>query len=253
MRIDVFLSESGLALSRTEAKGFISEGAVRVNGKVVTKPSFEVSGDEDIELDRSSKKFVSRGGTKLEAALIDFELTVAGKKCLDIGASSGGFTDCLLRYGAEHVIAVDSGYGQMVDSLRCDSRVSVVENFNARYMSRSDLEYTPELVVMDVSFISATYIFPAVRAVIDDGGDFVCLVKPQFEVGKSGLGKGGIVKNDKLRNMAVDNVISSARSYGFELVKIIKSPIVGGDGNTEFLAHFRIGGGNCEKSNNNPQ
>ena len=242
MRIDIFLAENGLAASRTEAKGFITSGAVMVDGKTVTKPSFEVSGEESITVDRSVKKYVSRGGLKLEAALDEFSVSVKDKKCLDVGASSGGFTDCLLKRGASHVIAVDSGYGQMAEDLRRDARVTVVENFNARYMSASDLEYSPELVVMDVSFISATYILPAIRSVMADGGDFICLIKPQFEVGRSGLGKGGIVKNDKLRREAVDKVVSSALSYGFKLNRYIVSPIVGGDGNTEFLAHFSLGG-----------
>lgn len=242
MRIDIFLAENGLAASRTEAKGFITSGAVMVDGKAVTKPSFEVSGEESITVDRSVKKYVSRGGIKLEAALDEFSVSVKDKKCLDVGASSGGFTDCLLKRGASHVIAVDSGYGQMAEDLRRDARVTVVENFNARYMSASDLEFSPELVVMDVSFISATYILPAIRSVMADGGDFICLIKPQFEVGRSGLGKGGIVKNDKLRREAVDKVVSSALSYGFKLKKYIVSPIAGGDGNTEFLAHFSLGG-----------
>jgi len=242
MRIDVFLAERGFASSRTEAKGFITAGAVLVDGKAVTKPSFEVSGEENISVDRSSKRYVSRGGLKLEAALDEFSVSPEGKRCLDIGASSGGFTDCLLKHGALHVIAVDSGYGQMAEELRKDYRVTVIENFNARYMSRTDLEYSPELVVMDVSFISATYIFPAIRSVIAEGGDFICLIKPQFEVGKSGLGKGGIVKSDKLRSEALDRVVSSAISYGFNLIKYMISPIIGGDGNTEFLAHFSLGG-----------
>lgn len=239
MRLDVYLAESALVDSRTDAKNFILAGAVRVDDRVVTKPSYEVSGDEKIAVDKSSKKYVSRGGLKLEGALDAFDVDPQGRLAIDIGASSGGFTDCLLKRGAAHVIAVDSGSGQMVDSLRADKRVTVIENFNARYMNPSDFEYIPTLAVMDVSFISAKHILPAISSVLSSGGDFICLIKPQFEVGKSGLNKKGIVKNDILRKGAVDGVTDFARCCGFDLLGIIKSPIVGGDGNIEYLAHFR--------------
>ena len=242
MRLDIFLAERGLADSRTEAKNFIVGGAVTVDGKTVKKPAYEVTEIADVAVDKSSKKYVGRGGLKLEAAIKAFDISVIGRLCLDIGASSGGFTDCLLQNGSAHVIAVDSGFGQMSETLRRDGRVTVIENYNARYMKPSDLEYTPMLTVMDVSFISATYIIPAVRECMVEGGDFVCLIKPQFEVGKSGLGKGGIVKSDKIRRDGVDKVIRHAASCGFLLSKLIESPIVGGDGNIEFLAHFKIGG-----------
>ena len=239
MRIDLYLSENGLCRSRTEAKNLISDGKVSVDGKIVTKPSFEVLGSEKIEVDRSDVRYVSRGGLKLEAALDSFSLNVAGSLAIDVGASTGGFTDCLLQRGASHVIAVDSGDMQLRDSLRSDSRVTVMENFNARYMTSSDFEYYPTLAVMDVSFISATLIFPVLSSVLSVGADFVCLVKPQFEVGKSGLGKGGIVKSEALRKSALDNVISSAAACGFSHLGTITSPILGGDGNVEYLAHFR--------------
>ncbi len=246
MRLDVFLAERGLADSRTEAKKFIASGSVSVNGKEITKPSYDVNETDDIKIDRSSKKYVGRGGLKLEAAIKAFDISVNGRLCLDIGASSGGFTDCLLQNGASHVIAVDSGFGQMSERLRDDERVTVIENFNARYMKPSDFEYIPTLAVMDVSFISATYIIPAVKECMRTGGDFVCLIKPQFEVGKSGVGKGGIVKNEKVRSAAVEKVTFFAKSYGFMLESIIESPVAGGDGNIEFLAHFKIGGRTVE-------
>lgn len=239
MRLDIFLAENGLVDSRTDAKNFIQSGQVIVNGKVVTKPAYSIVGNEDISVDKSSKKYVSRGGFKLEAALDAFKIDPTGRRALDIGASSGGFTDCLIQRGAAHVIAVDSGSGQMVDFLRRDERVSVIENFNARYMSPQDIEYTPDLAVMDVSFISAKLILPAAFGVLCAGGDFICLIKPQFEVGRSGLNKKGIVKSDELRKSALDGVIESAICCGFELVGFIESPILGGDGNKEFLAHFR--------------
>ena len=238
MRIDVYLSENGLAASRTEAKKFIDEGAVSVDGKIVKKASLDVSGSELIYVDKTVKEFVSRGGLKLKSALDGFGVDPSNKLCLDVGASSGGFTDCLLQRGAKHVIAVDSGSGQLAEVLRRDNRVTTVENYNARYMKADDLAYAPELAVMDVSFISATYIMPSLFEVLADGADFICLIKPQFEVGRSGLGKGGIVKDTKIRDLAVKRVMDFAADCGFESKGIIQSPIKGGDGNIEFLAHF---------------
>jgi 23S rRNA (cytidine1920-2'-O)/16S rRNA (cytidine1409-2'-O)-methyltransferase len=241
MRLDVYLTERGLVSSRTEAKGFITSSSVKVDGRVVTKPSFDIVDGVNVEIDKSSKKYVGRGGLKLESAISAFGISVSGKMAIDIGASSGGFTDCLLQNGASSVIAVDSGTNQLVDSLKQDSRVISIENYNARYMKLSDLPYIPDLCVMDVSFISATYIMPSIRNVLSPGADFVCLRKPQFEVGRSGLGKGGIVKSDKLRREAVDKVVDFAEHIGFSLISVIESPIIGGDGNIEFLAHFRNG------------
>lgn len=238
MRIDVYLAESGLVSSRTEAKRFIDEGAVYVNGKQISKSSLDVDGSEEITVDKSVKEFVSRGGVKLKGALLEFHIDVNGKLCLDVGASSGGFTDCLLKSGAAHVIAVDSGSGQLHDSIRRDDRVTVFENYNARYMKRADLEYSPSLAVMDVSFISAAYIIPAVYDVLAEGGEFVCLIKPQFEVGRANLGKGGIVKDSKARAEAVKKVTDFATGCGFKVNGIMQSTIKGGDGNIEFLAHF---------------
>lgn len=238
MRIDVYLAENGFVSSRTEAKRFVDEGAVYVNGKQINKASYDVDGTETVTVDKSVKEFVSRGGVKLKGALTQFGIDPTGKRCLDVGASSGGFTDCLLQSGATHVIAVDSGSGQLAESLRRDSRVTVFENYNARYMKPEDLEYYPELAVMDVSFISATYILPAVYDVLTDGGEFVCLIKPQFEVGRAGLGKGGIVKDSKARDLAVKKVVDFAVSTGFAVKGTVQSPIKGGDGNVEFLAHF---------------
>lgn len=238
MRIDLYLAENALVDSRTDAKNFILAGAVSVDGKVIKKPAYEVKGTEKIEVDKSGKRFVSRGGLKLEGALDSFGIDVSGAMAIDVGASSGGFTDCLLKRGATHVIAVDSGSGQMVESLRNDPRVTVIENFNARYMSADDFEYTPDLAVMDVSFISAKLIIPAVANVIKPNGRFICLIKPQFEVGRGGLNKKGIVKNDSLRKSAVNDVVDFALCCNFELKGLIESPIVGGDGNIEYLAHF---------------
>lgn len=239
MRLDVYLCDNGLVASRTEAKKFILSGAVSVGGQVVSKPAFEVDGSLEVTVDKSSKKYVSRGGLKLEAAIESFKISANNKLAIDIGASSGGFTDCLLKYGAKHVIAVDSGTMQLVSSLRADERVTSKENFNARYMTREDFEYIPELAVMDVSFISATYIIKPIYDCLADNADFVCLIKPQFEVGKANIGKGGIVKSESARLGALDKVISFAKSVGFEHINHIVSPIIGGDGNIEYLAHFK--------------
>ncbi len=238
MRIDVYLCNNGLVSSRTEAKRFIDEGAVTVNGTLVKKASYDVDGSEEISVDKTVKEFVSRGGIKLKGALLEFGVNVKDRLCIDIGASSGGFTDCLLQFGAKHVIAVDSGSGQLMESIRLDSRVTSIENYNARYMKSDDLEYAPDLAVMDVSFISATYIIPAVFDILSEGGEFVCLIKPQFEVGRSGLGKGGIVKDSKVRDAAVKKVIDFAKEVGFDVKRTVQSSIKGGDGNIEFLAHF---------------
>lgn len=240
MRLDVFLVEKNLAESRTEAKRIILSGEVSVGGKLVNKPSFDVSeNDSSVSVNSLSKKYASRGGFKLEGALSDFKIDVSGRLAIDIGASSGGFTDCLLQGGASHVISVDSGFGQIAEFLRKDERVTVIEKYNARYMKPEDFEYVPNLAVMDVSFISATYIIPSVYEILENGADFICLIKPQFEVGRSAIGKNGIVKDEKTRQSAIDKVTSFAKEIGFELLGVTLSAIEGGDGNKEYLAHFR--------------
>lgn len=238
MRLDLYIFEYGLANSRTDAKKLVIEGAVLVNGVTVAKPAYDVADSDEVLVDSSEHRFVSRGGFKLEGALEKFGISVNGALALDVGASSGGFTDCLLQNGANHVIAVDSGSGQMAMSLRSDNRVTVVENYNARYMKPEDFEYSPTVVVMDVSFISATCIIPAIFEVAANGADFICLVKPQFEVGRAGVGKGGIVKDERLRKAALEKVIESAIAVGFEYKSSRLSPIKGGDGNVEYLVHF---------------
>lgn len=239
MRIDAYLSDAGLAVSRTEARRLVEEGLVTVDGKQITKPAFDITGKEDkISVKPREKSFVGRGGIKLEGAFSAFGISAEGKRCIDIGASSGGFTDCLLQHGAEHVIAVDSGRGQLVERLARDARVTSIEGFNARYMVPDDLAYTPALAVMDVSFISATYIIPALSRCLSDGADFILLIKPQFEAGRDGVGKGGIVKSRKVRDLAVKKVVDCAEGFGFKLKSVIESPIHGGDGNIEYLAHF---------------
>ena len=240
MRLDVYITERALAQSRARAKSFIESGAVSVDGMVVTKPSYEVDPEVNkVTVDTSAEKFVSRGGLKLEGALDHFDIDVVGRSAIDVGASSGGFTDCLLKRGAKRVLAVDSGTGQLVRSLAEDPRVISFEKFNAKLMTPADLPFVPDLAVMDVSFISARLIIPAVYACLAENSDFVCLMKPQFEVGRSGVGKGGIVKDARLRARAVADVTECAASVGFSNLGVMESPIKGGDGNIEFLAHFK--------------
>ncbi len=239
MRIDVLMNALGLADSRTEAKNLIAEGLVFIGDKQVKKPSLDVDEDADIRVVEGAERFASRGGLKLAGALEHFDVDPRGKDCLDVGASSGGFTDCLLKRGAARVIAVDAGSGQMIERLRRDERVRVIENFNARYMKSSDLEFSPTLAVMDVSFISATLIAPALAECLAEGAELILLIKPQFEVGREYISKGGIVKSDKAIARAKDKVTAGFAAVGFELLGVMDSPILGGDGNRELLAHFR--------------
>ncbi len=239
MRLDLFLTENGFADTRTRAQNLIKSGSVTVNGKLVLKASLDVSdGDEIVCRQDLVCPYVSRGGLKLEGALAEFGVDPTGAVCLDIGASSGGFTDCLLKHGASKVYAVDSGSGQLHPSLKGDKRVISLENVNARYLSENEIPERADITVMDVSFISQTKLYSAIIPLMKDGGVLITLIKPQFEVGRSGVGKGGIVRDEKKRREAVDNVISFASSLGLRNIKTIPSPIKGGDGNTEFLAQF---------------
>lgn len=241
MRLDLFLHKNGYTASRTEAQNFIEGGFVTLDGRLIDKSSFQLdeSAPHEVLIKHDSKKYVSRGGFKLEGALDAFSVEVCGRTCLDVGASSGGFTDCLLQRGAVRVYAVDSGEGQLSAKLSEDARVRAFEKFNARYMKKEDFDGEISLAVMDVSFISSTYIIPAVFDCLACGGDFITLIKPQFEVGRANVGKGGIVKDEKTRKAACEKVISFATSVGFTYISLITSSIKGGDGNVEYLAHFK--------------
>ena len=245
MRIDLYLVREGVASGRDAAKREIANGRVILDGKPVSKPSELV--DETVAhkielLPTDGPTFASRGGLKLEHALRESGLSPKGRVALDIGASGGGFTDCLLRHGAISVYALDNGYGQLAEVLRNDPRVTVMEHYNARYLKLSDFPVEPTFVTMDVSFISQTLILPPLAAILSPGALFVTLIKPQFEVGRQGVGKGGIVKDPALRKAACDRVISSAVSNGFAFLGSCSSPIPGGDGNTEYLAWFTYQG-----------
>jgi 23S rRNA (cytidine1920-2'-O)/16S rRNA (cytidine1409-2'-O)-methyltransferase len=237
MRIDVYLVEKGFCESRNRAARLISEGKILLDGRTVSKPSFDVDeGEHSIEITQR-EKFVGRGGLKLEAALEQFRLDVAGLRCIDVGASTGGFTDCLLQRGAAHVCAVDSGRGQLHPTLVADVRVTNLEGFNARELDSESFGYF-DIAVTDVSFISQTLLHAPICSVLKDGAIFVSLIKPQFEAGKSALSKNGIVKKVSDRQRAIVRVIESAELCGFETLGVIQSPISGGDGNREYLAAF---------------
>jgi 23S rRNA (cytidine1920-2'-O)/16S rRNA (cytidine1409-2'-O)-methyltransferase len=239
MRLDLFLYETGLCISRSEAKSFIVDGAVTVDGKTVKKPAFEVSQANLVAVDRSTKRYVSRGGLKLEAALNTFGVECEGALALDVGASSGGFTDCLLKHGAEKVYAVDVGHGQLAEELLSDARVINLEGINAKFLS-------PELIgrggfplaVSDVSFISQALIYAPVASMLCEGGKFISLIKPQFECGRKNLSSGGICKDKKVHLQVVAELFEKSKLSGLFPAAFTRSPITGGDGNTEYLALF---------------
>ncbi len=239
MRVDVYLSAAGYTPSRKKAQDLIDAGAVFIDGEQIRKSSALINHEIEHEVRIEQVfKYVSRGGMKLEAALDAFRINVNGKSAIDVGASTGGFTDCLLQRGASRVVAVDAGYGQLHEKLRADPRVVCIEHFNARELSLDTVGEPVCVAVTDVSFISQTYIIPRISEVLRDGGVFVSLIKPQFEVGKQGLGKNGIVVSSAYRYLAVKRVVNCAVEYGFDCIGLIPSPITGGDGNREYLAYF---------------
>ena len=237
MRIDVYMTEKGLSESRSKAQAMIAEGFVLINGKKAKKPSAEVSEGDEV-LITEQLMFVSRGGQKLLHALEEFHVTAEGAICADIGASTGGFTDCLLKHGAKKVYAIDSGTDQLHPSLRADERVVCMEKTNARSLTAEAIGERCDLAVMDVSFISQTLLYPAVKSILKPGGSFISLIKPQFETTASRLGSGGILRDKKERERTVQRVLEQAKLQGFTALSVIPSPITGGDGNIEYLAHF---------------
>ena len=241
-RLDVLLVQKGLAESRTRAQALVLEGKVRVNGQTETKASRQVDSETEVEVE-APPRFVSRGGEKLEGAFRlwgNSSLDVVGKVCIDVGSSTGGFTDCLLQHGAEFVMAVDVGTNQLAYKLRTDPRVWVKENYNARYMTAADLPRVPEIAVTDVSFISLELILPPINDVLAPGGKIVALIKPQFEVGKGGA-PGGLVKSEELRVKSVEKIVSFGKEkLGLELLGLEESPIRGKEmGNIEYLSYWR--------------
>ena len=235
-RLDVEMARRGLAASRQLAQRLIMAGRVRVNSRPAAKADLKVDETAAIDIVGASREYASRGAYKLIGALDHFGLTITGRRALDIGASTGGFTDVLLRRGVDQVIALDVGYGQLADHLRTDTRVTVMDRTNIRHVDRAALPYCPDLIVIDTSFISLKLVLPAAIALASRPADLVVLVKPQFEVGKDQVGKGGIVRDDTLREAALRGVLDDARSLGLECPGWIESPISGATGNREFLA-----------------
>jgi len=222
----------------------VMAGVVLVDEQRVEKPSHQFDTNSAIRIkggDDPTSRYVGRGGLKLEAALREFQIDVSGFVCLDVGASTGGFTDCLLQNGAKKVFAVDVGHNQIDWRLRNDPRVEVREGVNARYLTPEDFPQKFDLVVLDVSFISVTKVLPAIVPLVAPDGSIVALIKPQFEVGRGEVGGGGIVRDEAKRLRAVEEVNKAARSLGLALLKVIESPITGAEGNIEFLALYRIG------------
>ncbi|MEQ9618873.1 MAG: TlyA family RNA methyltransferase [Deltaproteobacteria bacterium] len=234
-RLDILLVERGLAETRTRARSLIMSGNVYVGGERIDKAGSLVGEGADISVKESTLRYVSRGGLKLEAALESFEIDVSGKTALDIGSSTGGFTDCLLQSGAAKVYAVDVGYGQLDWRLRNDSRVVVLEKLNARYLRPEDIGEKVDLVAVDVSFISLTMIIPPAADVLKPGGVLIALVKPQFEVGKGEVGKGGIVRDEAKHRKVIEKIENFVKDLGFDINGVIPSPVLGAEGNREFL------------------
>jgi len=247
LRLDKLLLERGLATSRERAQAQILAGKVLVNGQKIEKAGTAVDLDCEVRLIGDDLKYVGRGGLKIEKALEHWHIDVAGKTCLDVGASTGGFTDCLLQHGAIRVIAVDTGHGQIDFRLRQDPRVHLLEKTNARYLTREKLGETVDLVVMDVSFISAALVLPAVitsafpeSPAEREGRQAVILVKPQFEVGRQQVGKGGIVRDAAAQTAAVEKIRDALIALNCRHNDVIESPILGAEGNREFLLYGKF-------------
>jgi 23S rRNA (cytidine1920-2'-O)/16S rRNA (cytidine1409-2'-O)-methyltransferase len=240
-RVDRLLVERGLVPTRERARRLVMAGHVRVDGCVVDKPGSQVAVDSRLEMEGNDNPFVSRGGVKLDGVLDRFGVAVQGVVVLDVGASTGGFTDCVLRRGAHAVIAVDVGYGQFAWSLRNDPRVTLLERTNIRHLVKEQLPVIPALAVIDVSFISLRLVLPRVVDLLAPNGEIVALVKPQFEVGKGQVGKGGVVRDENLQRQAVATVRACGEEIGLCCLGEMESPIRGPKGNREFFLHFRAG------------
>ncbi|WNS44355.1 TlyA family RNA methyltransferase [Paenibacillus sp. MMS20-IR301] len=240
-RIDVLLVEQGFYDSREKAKAAIMAGLVLANEERIEKPGMKVLRSSVLRVKGALHPYVSRGGLKLEKALRQFGIDMNGRTMLDIGSSTGGFTDCALQHGASHVYAVDVGHNQLDWSLRNDNRVTVMEQTNFRYMTPPDLQGpVPDFASIDVSFISLKIILPPLLALLNRPGDIAALIKPQFEAGREKVGKSGVVREPAVHKEVLVNVLSMASELGYRLEGLTFSPITGGEGNIEFLAHWRL-------------
>ena len=234
-RLDLTLFERGFTESRNKAQSIIMAGLVYINGVKIDKPGTLVDTNSGIEIKSNKSEFVSRGGLKLKEALNHFKIDVNGLICLDIGASTGGFTDCLLKRGAKKIYAFDVGHGQLDWNIRNHDKVVVREKINCRYITKDDLGEPVDLITVDVSFISLSLILKPAVELLKSGGKIIALIKPQFEVGKGEVGKGGIVKDSKLHKRVVENISLVMEQLSLNIVGVIESPIYGTDGNKEFL------------------
>ena len=239
-RLDVLLTERMFADTRSKAQAIIMSGNVYVNGQKADKPGVSYEETVDIEVRGAVCPYVSRGGLKLEKALRDFGVKPDGYVCSDSGASTGGFTDCLLQQGAKKVFAIDVGYGQLDWKIRSDERVVVMERTNIRYVTPEDLGEPLDLSVIDVSFIGLEIVLPTIKTLLKPTGQVLCLIKPQFEAGKENVGKKGVVREPKIHKMVLDNFVTLVHSLGFKILGLTFSPVKGPEGNIEFLGHLTL-------------
>ncbi len=240
-RLDVLLTERLYASTRSKAQAIIMSGNVYVNGQKADKPGISYEETVEIEVRGDTCPYVSRGGLKLEKALRDFGVKPEGYVCSDSGASTGGFTDCLLQQGARKVFAIDVGYGQLDWKIRSDERVVVMERTNIRYVTPEDLGEPLDLSVIDVSFIGLDIVLPTIKSLLKpDAGQVLCLIKPQFEAGKENVGKKGVVRDPKVHQMVLDNFVSLVTGLGFKILGLTFSPVKGPEGNIEFLSHLTL-------------
>lgn len=245
-RLDVLLCSRGLAASREKAKAVIMAGLVYVNGQKEDKAGASFDAESDIEVRGNALPYVSRGGLKLEKAMKEFGLTLNGLVCMDVGASTGGFTDCMLQNGAVQVFAVDVGHGQLDWKLRNDPKVVCMERTNIRYVTPEDIGVAVGFASIDVSFISLTKVLGPVRELLTEQGQIVCLIKPQFEAGREKVGKKGVVRDKAVHREVIEAVMDHARSLGFGLLHLTYSPIKGPEGNIEYLLHLQKNAGETE-------
>lgn len=238
MRLDIYLTENGLCKSRTAAQSLIKSGGVSVDGKPCIKSSYDVADGAAVEITGEQLRYVGRGGLKLEGAISAFGIQLAGFVCLDIGASTGGFTDCMLQNGASKVYSIDVGYGQLAWKLRSDERVVNLERTNFRYVTHENIPDEPDFASVDVSFISLKHILPVMHSLLCDGGRAVCLIKPQFEAGRDKVGKKGVVRDPEVHKEVIENTVALALDTGFSVLGLDFSPVKGPEGNIEYLMYI---------------
>lgn len=245
-RLDVILFEKGLAQSRERAKSLIMSGVVFVDNERIDKAGAIVFEDAKIEIRGNTLNYVSRGGLKLEKAMQLFPINLENKVCMDIGASTGGFTDCMLQNGAVKVFAVDVGYGQLAWKLRCDERVVNLERTNVRYLTPEQVGQAIDFISIDVSFISLKLVLPVAKSFLQENGELVCLIKPQFEAGRENVGKKGVVRDKQVHTDVVNSIVSFALELGFDVKGLTFSPVKGPEGNIEYLLYLKKGSGISE-------